>query len=135
MYLVAATGFNFFVSNFYNFPTVLLCKGGEYLVMLNMFRKDLVFLHPPSVYDFRKDTTMFGPISDVVPSSPTFEMYPVGITSIADTLEHSGFNVQIINLAYQMLRSPKYDVEKVIAQLTDGMFHIYLTRLPHDNCK
>lgn len=96
-----------------------------------MFRKDLVFLHPPSVYDFRKDTIMFGPISDVVPSSPTFEMYPVGITSIADNLEQNGFNVQIINLAYQMLRSPKYDVEKVIARLNPRMFAIDLHWLPH----
>lgn len=96
-----------------------------------MFHKDLVFLHAPSVYDFRKDTTMFGPISDVVPSSPTFEMYPVGITSIADTLERSGLNVQIINLAYQMLRSPDYDVEKVIAHLNPRMFAIDLHWLPH----
>ncbi|MFA5881638.1 MAG: TIGR04190 family B12-binding domain/radical SAM domain protein [Eubacteriales bacterium] len=96
-----------------------------------MFRKDLIFLHPPSVYDFRKDTIMFGPISDVVPSSPTFEMYPVGITSIADTLEQSGYNVQIINLAYQMLRKPGYDVEKVIAGLNPRMFAIDLHWLPH----
>ncbi len=96
-----------------------------------MFRKDLVFLHPPSVYDFRKDTIMFGPISDVVPSSPAFEMYPVGITSIADTLEQNGYNVQIINLAYQMLRKPRYDVEKVIAGLRSRMFAIDLHWLPH----
>lgn len=96
-----------------------------------MFHKDLVFLHAPSVYDFRKDTTMFGPISDVVPSSPTFEMYPVGITSIADILEQSGFNVQIINLAYQMLRNPNYDVEKVISRLNPRMFAIDLHWLPH----
>lgn len=96
-----------------------------------MFRKDVVFLHAPSVYDFRKESIMFGPISDVVPSSPTFEMYPVGITSIADTLEQNGFNVQIINLAYQMLRNPKYDVEKVIASLNPRMFAIDLHWLPH----
>lgn len=96
-----------------------------------MFRKDLVFLHPPSVYDFRKQSIMFGPISDVVPSSPTFEMYPVGITSIADTLEQNGFNVQIINLAYQMLRNPRYDVEKVIAELDPRLFAIDLHWLPH----
>jgi len=96
-----------------------------------LFRKDLVFLHAPSVYDFRKDTIMFGPISDVVPSSPTFEMYPVGITSIADTLEQNGFNVQLINLAYQMLRSPDYDVEKVIAGLNPRIFAFDLHWLPH----
>lgn len=99
--------------------------------MKEIFRKDLIFLHAPSVYDFRQDTIMFGPISDVVPSSATFEMYPIGITSIAETLEDAGFNVQIINLAYQMMRNPKYDVEKVIAKANPRMFAIDLHWLPH----
>lgn len=99
--------------------------------MLRLFKKDLVFLHAPSVYDFRKDTIMFGPISDVVPSSPTFEMYPVGITSIAETLEQNGFNVQIINVAYRMLRDKKYDPEKVIASMNPTAFGIDLHWLPH----
>jgi len=99
--------------------------------MLQLFKKDLIFLHPPSVYDFRKDTIMFGPISDVVPSSPTFEMYPVGITSIAENLERNGFNVQIINVAYQMLRNKNYDPEKVIASLNPVAFGIDLHWLPH----
>lgn len=99
--------------------------------MLRLFHKDLIFLHAPSVYDFRKDTTMFGPISDVVPSSPTFEMYPVGITSIAETLEQNGFNVQIVNVAYQMLRDKNYDAEKVIAGMNPTAFGIDLHWLPH----
>lgn len=99
--------------------------------MLQLFKKDLIFLHAPSVYDFRKDTTMFGPISDVVPSSPTFEMYPVGITSIAETLEHNGFNVQIINVAYRMLKDKDYDPEQVIASLKPTAFGIDLHWLPH----
>lgn len=99
--------------------------------MLRLFHKDLIFLHAPSVYDFRKDTTMFGPISDVVPSSPTFEMYPMGITSIAETLEQSGYNVQIVNIAYQMLRDKNYDAEKVIAGMNPTAFGIDLHWLPH----
>lgn len=99
--------------------------------MLQLFKKDLIFLHAPSVYDFRKDTTMFGPISDVVPSSPTFEMYPVGITSIAETLEQNGFNVQIINVAYRMLKDKDYDAEEVIASLKPTAFGIDLHWLPH----
>lgn len=99
--------------------------------MKEFFRRDIIFLHAPSVYDFRKDTIMFGPISDVIPSSATFEMYPIGITSIADTLEKSGFNVQIINIAYQMMRKPDYDVEKVIAKANPRVFAIDLHWLPH----
>lgn len=99
--------------------------------MLKLFKKDLIFLHAPSVYDFRKDTIMFGPISDVVPSSPTFEMYPVGITSIAETLENNGFNVQIVNVAYRMLKDKDYDPEKVIAGMKPTAFGIDLHWLPH----
>lgn len=96
-----------------------------------LFKKDMVFIHAPSVYDFRKDTIMFGPISDVVPSSPTFEMYPIGITSIAETLEQDGLNVQIINMAYRMLTDPDYDVEKVIANMNPRSFAFDLHWLPH----
>ena len=32
---------------------------------MNIFKPDLILLHAPSVYDFRKEPIMFGPISDV----------------------------------------------------------------------
>ena len=33
-----------------------------------MFRRaDLIFLHAPSVYDFRKHSILYGPVSDLVP--------------------------------------------------------------------
>ncbi len=44
---------------------------------------DLILVHTPSVYDFRKQQLLYGPVSDVVPSTPVFEMYPIGFTSIA----------------------------------------------------
>ena len=60
---------------------------------MGIFSKDLILLHPPAVYDFRRNGTLFGPVSDVVPSTPVFEMYPMGLTTIADRLEHAGYNV------------------------------------------
>ncbi|WP_236719659.1 hypothetical protein [Neobacillus mesonae] len=75
-------------------------------------RYDLVLLHAPSVYDFRENSLLAGPISDVVPSSPVFEMYPIGLTSIADYLERYGLRVKIINIANRMLMNPHFDVEK-----------------------
>ena len=72
---------------------------------------DLVLLHAPALYDFRDVDTLFGPVSDVVPSSLIFEMYPVGLTSIGERLEREGFNVRLVNLAYRMLRDRGYDVE------------------------
>ncbi|WP_048600418.1 TIGR04190 family B12-binding domain/radical SAM domain protein [Rubeoparvulum massiliense] len=100
--------------------------------MLSRFlKKDLILMHAPSVYDFRKESVMFGPISDVVPSSAVFEMYPVGQTSIADTLERNGYNVQIINIAYKMLQDANYDPEEEIARLKPRLFGIDLHWLPH----
>ena len=49
-------------------------------------RADLVFLHAPSVYDFRKHSILYGPVSDLVPSTPVFEMYPIGFTTMAEYL-------------------------------------------------
>jgi B12-binding domain/radical SAM domain protein len=92
---------------------------------------DLVLLHAPSVYDFRKNSLLAGPISDVVPSSPVFEMYPIGITSIAEYLERYGLRVKIINIANRMLMSDKFDVEKKLRNINTKAFGIDLHWLPH----
>ena len=98
---------------------------------MGLFSKDLVLLHPPAVYDFRRSGALFGPISDVIPSTPVFEMYPMGLTTIADHLEHAGFNVKIVNIAYRMLSDPAYDAEAEIAALDPRIFGIDLHWLPH----
>lgn len=92
---------------------------------------DLVLLHAPSVYDFRDKTIMFGPISDVVPSTAIFEMYPIGFTTIAEYLWRHGFKVRIINLAVRMLKSPGYDPEKTITKVKPTAFGIDLHWMPH----
>ena len=69
---------------------------------------DLILLHPPSIYDFRKLSVMWGPISDVIPSTPIFEMYPLGFVSISQYLNRHGLDVRIINIAYRMLSDPDY---------------------------
>jgi B12-binding domain/radical SAM domain protein len=92
---------------------------------------DLVLLHAPSVYDFRKNSILAGPISDVVPSSPVFEMYPIGLTSIADYLERYGLKVKIINIANRMLLDEHFDVEKKLRSIQTKAFGIDLHWLPH----
>lgn len=92
---------------------------------------DLVLLHAPSVYDFRKNSLLAGPISDVVPSSPVFEMYPIGITSIADYLERYGLKVKIINIANRMLLNQNFDVEAKLKKIKANLFGIDLHWLPH----
>ena len=96
-----------------------------------MPRVDLVLLHAPAVYDFRERSIMFGPVSDMVPSTPIFEMYPVGLTTMAEYLERHGLTVRIVNLAVLMLNKPGFDVERHIASLDASVFGIDLHWLPH----
>lgn len=91
----------------------------------------LVLLHAPSVYDFRKRPIMFGPISDVIPSTAIFEMYPVGFTVMAEYLHRHGFRVRIVNLALRMLKSTTYDPEAAIRRMRPLAFGIDLHWLPH----
>jgi B12-binding domain/radical SAM domain protein len=96
-----------------------------------MTRIDLVLIHAPSVYDFRERSIMFGPVSDMVPSTPIFEMYPLGFTTMAEYMERRGLRVRIVNLAVLMLNKPNFDVEKYLAKLDPVAFGIDLHWLPH----
>ncbi|MDO8916033.1 MAG: TIGR04190 family B12-binding domain/radical SAM domain protein, partial [Coriobacteriia bacterium] len=96
-----------------------------------MSKVDLVLLHAPSVYDFRERSIMFGPVSDMVPSTPVFEMYPLGFTTMAEYLERNGLNVRIVNLAVLMLNRPDFDVDKAIREMDPVAFGIDLHWLPH----
>ena len=43
---------------------------------------------PPGTFDFRERTYFYGPISDVIPSSPVIEMYPAGFVTLAESPGH-----------------------------------------------
>ena len=92
---------------------------------------DLILLHAPTVYDFRQRATLWGPTSDLVPSEPIFDMYPVGFSTMAAYLERAGFRTRIANLAARMVRSRRFDPERLIARLKGRAFGVDLHWLPH----
>jgi B12-binding domain/radical SAM domain protein len=92
---------------------------------------DLVLVHAPSVYDFRKRSLLYGPVSDLIPATPVFEMYPIGFTTIASLLASNGYKVRILNLAAHMLADDKYDVERAIKKIDSEIFGIDLHWMPH----
>jgi B12-binding domain/radical SAM domain protein len=94
---------------------------------------DLILLHAPSVYDFRKKTILYGPVSDLIPPSNVFEMYPIGLTSIAEYLKRFGYQTRIVNLAVRMLRDWKFDAEKMIKRLQAPVFGIDLHWMVHSH--
>ena len=92
---------------------------------------DMIFLHAPSVYDFREKTILYGPVSDQIPSSPVFEMYPIGFVSLAEYLERHGYRARIVNLGVRMLTSARFDAEKMIRRLSAPIFGIDLHWMLH----
>lgn len=97
-----------------------------------LFKKpDIVLLHPPNVYDFRRLTTVPSPISDLVPSTPAFEMYPIGFTFLGEYLERNGINTRIVNLAQRMIEDERFDVPRFLSKLDPAAFGIDLHWLTH----
>lgn len=98
---------------------------------MSVARYDAVFLHAPSVYDFRKKPIFYGPVSDVIPSSPVFEMYPMGFMTISTHLQAAGFRTRIVNIAGLMLAKESFDAEKRIRTLDADVYFIDLHWMPH----
>jgi len=92
---------------------------------------DVVLIHPPSVFDFRQRSIVYGPVSDVIPSTPVFEMYPVGFLTLAAFLRRNGYRVRIVNLALRMMRSRRFRPEAFLRRLKPKLFGIDLHWLPH----
>ena len=92
---------------------------------------DLLLLHAPSVYDFRDRAILYGPVSDMVPSSTVFEMYPLGFLTIASYLHTRGMRVRIVNLALRMMNSRRFDVPRFLARQQPKAIGIDLHWMPH----
>src|SRR5437764_14658461 len=96
-----------------------------------MRRADVVLIHPPSVFDFRERQAAESPLSDVIPSSTAFEMYPVGFLTLAAYLRRHGYRVRIVNLALLMMRSRRFDPAQFLRRIRPRLFGIDLQWLPH----
>lgn len=96
-----------------------------------MEQLDITFIHCPATYDFRERSIMYGPVSDMVPSTPIFEMYPLGLTTLSEYFERHGLRARIYNLASLMLHKKGFDVEKNLSKLEPRIFGIDLHWMPH----
>ncbi len=95
---------------------------------------DVIFVHAPSVYDFRdRDDVLFAYLSnsDGVHVSPIFEMPPVGIFALQQHLRKKGFSVEFFNVASQMLRHPEFNVETFFERVPAAFIGIDLHWLAH----
>jgi len=94
---------------------------------------DLILLHAPSIYDFRKRDDIFHANLSTSDCgvTPVYEMYPLGFKSIQGFLGRRGHSVRIINLASLMLRYPSFDVPSFLSRLSARAFGIDLHWMVH----
>lgn len=92
---------------------------------------DLLLIHPPSYLHFREEKRRYGPISDVIPSTPLFDMYPYGFLSMASYLTKKGFKVEIFNLAARMILDPTFDYKSFAKRIDAKLVGIDLHWLVH----
>lgn len=96
-----------------------------------MVKIDLLLIHPPSYFYFREEKRIYGPIADVVPSSPVFDMYPYGFFSIAHYLLRRGYKVRIHNAAALMVIDDAYRLEDYLRGIDAKLYGIDLHWLVH----
>jgi B12-binding domain/radical SAM domain protein len=73
----------------------------------------------------------YGPVSDLIPSSTVFEMYPLGFLTMSSYLQRRGMRVRIANLAVRMIQDRGFSVPDFLASQRPKAIGIDLHWLPH----
>lgn len=89
--------------------------------------QDVLLIHPPSVYDFRKRVIFPGPIAYTVgESTDQFIIPPIGMLSIADYLDRHGYRAAVDNLGERMVTDGSFDAESYLRRLSARVFGVGL---------
>ncbi|MEM2910090.1 MAG: radical SAM protein [Nitrososphaerota archaeon] len=92
-----------------------------------MTHYDVLFIHPPAIYDFRKIVHFPGPASQVsIHTTHQYIQVPIGILSVAEFLDRHGYKVLIDNLGERMLADPYFDVKEYIKRNVADVYAIEL---------
>jgi B12-binding domain/radical SAM domain protein len=90
-----------------------------------MANYDVLFIHPPAIYDFRKKPIFPGVLGSSV-ESLQFTKIPLGLLSLAEYLDRFGYKVLIDNLGERMVSAPLFDVEEHIKTLSARVYAVGL---------
>jgi B12-binding domain/radical SAM domain protein len=93
---------------------------------------DILFLHPPALYDFRKRILFPGPVAHTVADSThQFIVFPIGLLSMAEYLDRNGCRTAIDNLGERMVASEKFDAESHLRKSEARVYAIDLHWCTH----
>lgn len=97
-------------------------------------RADLLLLHAPASFDFRRRRDIYYPYlstSGDVPITPLYEYFPVGFKTLQRFLAGRDHEVRILNLSSLLLRYPGLALDAVFAALDVGLLGIDLHWMVH----
>jgi B12-binding domain/radical SAM domain protein len=86
---------------------------------------DIILIHPPAIYDFRKKPLFPGPLGTTAAQVQLIKV-PIGMLSIADYLDRYGYKVIIDNLADRMVSEKTFDVKEYIKNTSARIYAIGL---------
>jgi B12-binding domain/radical SAM domain protein len=95
-----------------------------------MTNYDVIIIHPPAIYDFRKKTLFPGVLGSSV-EQVQFNKVPIGMLSLAEYLDRHGYKVIVDNIGDRMINSTIFDVKKYIKNLSASIFSIGLSFQQH----
>lgn len=90
-----------------------------------MAHHDVIIIHPPALYDFRKMSLFPGALG-ASPEQVQFSKVPIGSLSVAEYLDRHGYRVVIDNLCDRMVTSRTFDADEHLQNLSASVFAIGL---------
>jgi clorobiocin/coumermycin A biosynthesis protein CloN6/CouN6 len=101
---------------------------------LPRLKADLLLLHPPAFFDFRRRRDIYFPFlgtSGDIPVTPLYEYFPLGFKSLQRFLGEHGHDVKIVNLCTVMLCYPWIDMTSLVGALDARLIGIDLHWMVH----
>lgn len=86
---------------------------------------DVVLIHPPTIYDFRKQPLFPGALGSTI-EKVQFVKVPIGMLCIANYIDRHGFKIIIDNLADRMVSDKEFDAEEHIRNTHSRIYAIDL---------
>jgi B12-binding domain/radical SAM domain protein len=95
-----------------------------------MSNYDVIIVHPPAVFDFRKKPLFPGALGATV-EQVQFNKVPIGMLSIAEYLDRHGYRVMVDNLGDRMVNSPLFDPVEHLRKLSAPIIAVGLNFQQH----
>ena len=86
---------------------------------------DVIFIHPPAIFDFRKKPLFPGAMGSTV-EGVQFNKVPIGLLSLAEYLDRHGYKVKVDNLCDRMVNDPAFEAEKHLKKLSARIYALGL---------